>query len=154
RTGGTLKTGAKDMVPDSFSKAATGQDWRSDLDRALADYAGRNWQGREIFLAERFEAARREIARWQAFANEGADLPPLAGAVMTVKACFDVAGWTASCASRVLADRPPGRNSAPLVRRLRQAGATLLAQTNMTEFAYGALGVNTHFGTPRTPLDP
>lgn len=142
------------MVPDSFPKAAAGQDWRSDLDSALADYAGRNWQGREIFLAERFEAARREIAHWQAFANEGADLPPLAGAVMTVKACFDVAGWTASCASRVLADRPPGQSSAPLVRRLRQAGATLLAQTNMTEFAYGALGVNTHFGTPRTPLDP
>jgi len=35
---------------------------------------------------------------------------------------------------------------------LRQAGAVLLAQNNMTEFAYGALGLNAVFGTPLSPL--
>ena len=38
--------------------------------------------------------------------------------------------------------------------RLRRAGAILLGRTNMHEFAYSALGVNPHYGTPRNPIDP
>jgi aspartyl-tRNA(Asn)/glutamyl-tRNA(Gln) amidotransferase subunit A len=79
---------------------------------------------------------------------------PLAGDVLTVKACFDVAGWTTHAGSAVLADAPPASADAPMVAALRAAGATLLAQTNMTEFAYGALGLNSTYGTPTTPLRP
>ena len=38
------------------------------------------------------------------------------------------------------------------MQALRHAGAALLAQNNMTEFAYGALGLNRWHGTPLTPL--
>ena len=79
---------------------------------------------------------------------------PIAGDVLTVKACFDVAGWTTHAGSSVLADAPPAETDAPMVRALRSAGAILLAQTNMTEFAYGALGLNSTYGTPTTPLRP
>ncbi len=79
---------------------------------------------------------------------------PIAGDVLTVKACFDVAGWTTHAGSAVLADAPPAEADAPMVSALRSAGAILLAQTNMTEFAYGALGLNTTYGTPTTPLRP
>ena len=41
-----------------------------------------------------------------------------------------------------------------MVSALRSAGAILFAQTNMTEFAYGALGLNSTYGTPTTPLRP
>ncbi|WP_282757198.1 amidase [Komagataeibacter saccharivorans] len=124
------------------------------LDRALADYAACDWTDQAIFLNERFEAARAELGHWQALSRTSRELPPLAGLTMTVKACFDTAGWVSSCGSRVLQHAKPAMRSAALVHKLRTAGATLLAQTNMTEFAYGALGVNTRFGTPRTPLDP
>lgn len=77
---------------------------------------------------------------------------PIAGEVLTVKACFDVAGWTTHAGSAVLADAPPAEFDAPMVKALRSAGAIVLAQTNMTEFAYGALGLNDTFGTPTTPL--
>jgi aspartyl-tRNA(Asn)/glutamyl-tRNA(Gln) amidotransferase subunit A len=77
---------------------------------------------------------------------------PLAGEVLTVKACFDVAGWTTHAGSAVLAGAPPAVEDAPMVGALRAAGAILLAQTNMTEFAYGALGLNATYGTPTTPL--
>jgi aspartyl-tRNA(Asn)/glutamyl-tRNA(Gln) amidotransferase subunit A len=77
---------------------------------------------------------------------------PIAGDVLTVKACFDVAGWTTHAGSAVLADAPAAEADAPMVRALRSAGAVLLAQTNMTEFAYGALGLNDTYGTPTTPL--
>ncbi|WP_176037869.1 amidase [Brucella tritici] len=124
------------------------------LDLALADYAVRDWNAREIFLNQRFETARTELGCWQSLSESNEELPPLAGLTMTVKACFDTEGWVTSCGSKALQDTAPAITSAALVHRLRLGGATLLAQTNMTEFAYGALGVNTHFGTPRTPLDP
>ena len=79
---------------------------------------------------------------------------PLAGDVLAVKACFDVAGWTTHAGSAVLAAAPPARTDAPMVAALRAAGAILLAQTNMTEFAYGALGLNSTYGTPTSPLRP
>jgi aspartyl-tRNA(Asn)/glutamyl-tRNA(Gln) amidotransferase subunit A len=91
-----------------------------------------------------------------ALAEAGAVDPllPLAGDVLTVKACFDVAGWTTHAGSAVLADAPAAEVDAPMVRALRSAGVILLAQTNMTEFAYGALGLNSTYGTPTTPLRP
>lgn len=76
---------------------------------------------------------------------------PLSATLLAVKACIDVLGWTTTAGSRVLARRPT--NDAPLVSRLRCLGAVLVGQTNMTEFAYSALGLNPHFGTPLTPLD-
>ena len=79
---------------------------------------------------------------------------PLTGQVLTVKACFDVAGWVTHAGSSVLADAAPAHTDAPMVRALRTAGAIVLAQTNMTEFAYGALGLNSTYGTPTTPLRP
>ena len=79
---------------------------------------------------------------------------PLAGEVVVVKACFDVAGWTTHAGSAVLADAAPADVDAPLVANLRSQGAIVLAQTNMTEFAYGALGLNSTYGDPTTPLRP
>jgi aspartyl-tRNA(Asn)/glutamyl-tRNA(Gln) amidotransferase subunit A len=40
-----------------------------------------------------------------------------------------------------------------VVKRLRQAGAVIVAKTNMSEFAFSGVGVNPHFGTPGNPFD-
>src|SRR3954451_5046499 len=79
---------------------------------------------------------------------------PLGGEVLAGKACFDVEGWTTHAGSAVLADAATATADAPMVEQLRSAGAILMAQTNMTEFAYGALGLNSTYGTPTTPLCP
>ena len=79
---------------------------------------------------------------------------PLCGLSVGVKACFDVQGWVTNAGSRVLQDQPPAIADAALVMALKRHGAIVTAQTNMTEFALGALGLNPHFGTPMTPLDP
>ena len=39
------------------------------------------------------------------------------------------------------------------MRRLRAAGAVIVAKTNMTEFAFSGVGANPHFGTPGNPAD-
>src|SRR5207247_4474616 len=41
----------------------------------------------------------------------------------------------------------------PVVRRLRAAGAVIVAKTNMTEFAFSGVGANPHYGTPGNPAD-
>ncbi|WP_027780842.1 MULTISPECIES: amidase family protein [Burkholderia] len=114
---------------------------------AFPDDIGAAW------LARRDAEALAEARAWDASEDRAAADAPLAAAVLTVKACFDCAGWVTHAGSRVLADELPARTDAALVAALRRAGAVLVAQTAMTEFAYGALGVNRAYGTPATPLD-
>lgn len=83
-------------------------------------------------------------------ASEG----PLHGLNLSVKANIDVQGWVSHAGSAAFAQHPAAAQDAPLVQRLRQQGATILAQSNMTEFAYGALGLNGYFGTPMNPRYP
>jgi aspartyl-tRNA(Asn)/glutamyl-tRNA(Gln) amidotransferase subunit A len=42
---------------------------------------------------------------------------------------------------------------ARVVERLRAAGAAIIAKTNMSEFAFTAIGANPHYGTPGNPAD-
>jgi len=118
------------------------------LERASADPAS----AALALVARRDEDALAEARARDALRAIAPDDEPLAGMVLGVKACFDVRGWTTHAGSRVLADAPPARQDAALVYALRRAGAVLLAQNNMTEFAYGALGLNACYGTPLSPL--
>lgn len=77
---------------------------------------------------------------------------PLAGLVGSVKACFDVRGWVTHAGSRALAQCPAATQDAVMVAAMRRLGVAIALQTNMTEFAYGALGTNATYGTPLNPL--
>ncbi len=105
------------------------------------------------FTAVRGEAALAEAARVDAARARGEALGALAGVPFAVKNLFDVAGATTLAGSRVLADAPPARRDATVVARLRAAGAVLLGQLNMDEFAYGFSTENSHYGTTANPHD-
>ena len=77
----------------------------------------------------------------------------LEGLPISVKDLFDVAGTVTRAASIALPDATPAAVDAPVIARLRAAGAILVGKTNMTEFAYSGLGLNPHFGTPLNPFD-
>jgi aspartyl-tRNA(Asn)/glutamyl-tRNA(Gln) amidotransferase subunit A len=51
------------------------------------------------------------------------------------------------------AGAPPAKRDAEAVRRLRAAGAVLVATCNMDEFAYGFATINAAHGTTRNPHD-
>lgn len=103
-------------------------------------------------MRRRDEEALSEAQAWEALAATGTvPQPPIS---LSVKACFDVVGWPTTAASRVLEETAPAGHDAGLVKALRQHGAVVVNQSNMTEFAFGALGINKAFGTPRSPLDP
>jgi aspartyl-tRNA(Asn)/glutamyl-tRNA(Gln) amidotransferase subunit A len=72
---------------------------------------------------------------------------------VSVKNLCDVAGETTLAGSKALDDAPPAKADAPVVARLRAAGAVLVGSTNMSEFAFSGIGANPHYGTPGNPAD-
>lgn len=117
----------------------------------IADPAG---EGARVFLATDPEAALAEAERADALRAEGRAPSPLAGIPVSIKALFDIEGMVTTSGSAILADAPPAKQDAEIVRRLRAAGLVILGHTNMTEFAYSGLGINPHYGTPANPSDP
>jgi aspartyl-tRNA(Asn)/glutamyl-tRNA(Gln) amidotransferase subunit A len=77
----------------------------------------------------------------------------LGGVPVSVKDLCDVAGSVTTAGSKVLAGNPPATRDAPVVARLRAAGAAIVGTNNMTEFAMGGVGINPHYGTPLNPWD-
>jgi len=94
------------------------------------------------------------MARAADAARAAGNVPSLlTGLPVSIKDLFDVAGQVTAAGSRALADQPRATADAAAVARLRAAGAVLLGRTNMSEFAFSGLGLNPHYGTPRTPAD-
>ena len=77
----------------------------------------------------------------------------LSGLPVSIKDLFDVKGQVTTAGSKALAGAAAAVTDAPLVTRLRDAGAVLVGRTNMSEFAFSGLGLNPHYGTPTNPLD-
>ena len=76
----------------------------------------------------------------------------LKGIPYACKDLFDVKGMVTTGGSRVLADNV-AENDADVVTRMNQAGAIFIGKNNLHEFAYGATGENTLYGTTPNPYD-
>ena len=79
------------------------------------------------------DAARAQARVAEAAVSQNKPLGPLHGVPLTVKSCIDVAGWRCPAGSLLRKDYVP-RADAPLVTRLKAAGAILLGNTNTPEF--------------------
>ncbi|MFZ6845198.1 amidase [Undibacterium sp. RuTC16W] len=86
-------------------------------------------------------------------AQKIAPLSPIAGLPVSIKDLLDVAGEPTLAGSTVLRNAQPAKQDAPVVTRLKQAGAAIIGKTNMTEFAYSGVGINPHYGTAPNPAD-
>ncbi|TPJ18463.1 amidase [Mesorhizobium sp. B2-7-2] len=99
------------------------------------------------------EAARAAADASDARRKAGVSLGPLDGRIVSIKDLFDVAGEPTTAGSLIRASAEPAARDAAIVQRLRQAGAVILGKTNMTEFAFTAIGDNPHHGTPGNAAD-
>lgn len=106
-----------------------------------------------VFLQTSFQTAHPVAAAADAAARAGKPLHPLAGLPVSIKDLFDIAGEVTRAASPSREDAAPASADAPVVGRLRAAGAALVGRTNMTEFAFSGVGINPHYGTPVNPAD-
>jgi aspartyl-tRNA(Asn)/glutamyl-tRNA(Gln) amidotransferase subunit A len=126
---------------------------RERTEQALAKIADPKGEGARTCLTVYADAARAAADAADARAKSGISLGVFDGAIVSIKDLFDVAGEPTRAASKILAHAPPAKADAPAVRRLRAAGAVIIAKTNMSEFAFSGVGMNPHYGTPGNPAD-
>ena len=120
---------------------------------ALAKITDAGGQGSRAFIKVYADSALAAAKASDDLRQLGVVASPLAGIPISIKDLFDVQGDVTRAGSKVLAGAPPAAADAPAIARLRAAGAIIVGRTNMTEFAYGAHGMNAHYGTPLNPWD-
>jgi len=84
----------------------------------------------------------------------GSDAPPLCGIPVSVKDLYGVDDMPTYAGSARQLPEDPWSRDGWLVDRLRSAGAVFMGKTHTVEFAYGGVGINPHWGSPRNPWDP
>ena len=104
------------------------------------------------FITVTADEARASARRAADEITRGEYLGPLHGIPVALKDLFATAGVRTTAGSKIMADNVPDADSDPTAR-LRVAGAVLLGKLNQHEFAYGATGVNPHYGACRNPWD-
>jgi aspartyl-tRNA(Asn)/glutamyl-tRNA(Gln) amidotransferase subunit A len=104
------------------------------------------------FITVHETSARAAAARLDAELRAGHDRGPLHGIPISLKDLIDEAGVLNTAGSQVLDDRIPTAD-APLVARLREAGAIIIGRTNLHEFALGTTSDDSGFGPVHNPYD-
>ena len=117
--------------------------------RADAVDAGRN--GLNLILSEDREGALKTAGKLAAHPRER--VGPLHGVPIVVKDNITTTTMTTSCGSRIL-EGYVSPYDATAIRRLCDAGAIIIAKSNMDEFAMGSSTENSAFGPARNPLAP
>jgi len=106
----------------------------------------------KAFVRRFDDSAHATAGALQALQQAGAPIGCLAGAPVSVKDLYDVAGFPTTAASAAMHDAPAAAVDSPAVARVRQAAGVLVGHTNMSEFAFSGVGINPHFGTPANPV--
>jgi len=141
-------------IAELAADLATGRNSsRALTEQALGRIADPKGEGARAFLRVDREAALEAADASDRLRKHSVVRSPLEGLPVSVKDLFDVAGQVTTAGSVALKDAPPAAADAPVVARLRAAGAVILGRTNMTEFAFSGLGINPHYGTPGNPFD-
>jgi aspartyl-tRNA(Asn)/glutamyl-tRNA(Gln) amidotransferase subunit A len=120
---------------------------------ALARIDDPGGEGARAFVAIHREQALTEARAADARRKANARCSSIDGLPISIKDLFDEAGVVTRAGSIVLKSAPAATADAPVIARLRAAGAVIVGRTNMTEFAYGANGMNAHYGTPLNAWD-
>src|SRR5882757_9938923 len=139
----TLATLAADL--DSGHTSA-----RTLVDACLARIADTSGEGIRTFVHVDAEAAIEAAEAMDRLREVKAAPSPFAGIPVSIKDLFDIKGQVTRAGSRALEDSAPAEVDAPVVARLRRAGFIVIGRTNMTEFAFSGIGINPHYGTPKS----
>jgi len=129
-------TTSRELVEEAFAR--------------IVDPAG---EGSRAFMKLYADSARGEADFADRQRKVGVRRSPVDGLPVSVKDLFDVAGDVTRAGAKIFDKNPPAGADAPAVARLRAAGAILIGRNNMVEFAFGGVGLNPHYGTPKNPYD-
>ena len=124
---------------------------RALVEACLAKIEEAGGEGPRTFIHVDAEGARAAADAMDALRKANAAPSRYAGIPISIKDLFDIKGQVSRAGSRALMDAPPAEADAIVVARLRRAGFVLIGRSNMVEFAYSGLGLNPHYGTPKSP---
>lgn len=105
-----------------------------------------------VTLDEPGVLAAADAADRRTAAADPAELGPLHGLPATIKDAIEVAGMRSTGGSEALRDHIPDRD-APVVARLRRAGALIAGKTNVPEWSGDVQTYNPLFGATNNPWD-
>jgi aspartyl-tRNA(Asn)/glutamyl-tRNA(Gln) amidotransferase subunit A len=123
---------------------------RKLVEECLARISDPTGEGARAFIHVDKDAAITAADAMDHLRRANAAPSPFAGIPVSIKDLFDIKGQVTRAGSRALEDSAPAEADAPVVARLRQAGFVVIGRNNMTEFAYSGIGINPHYGTPRS----
>jgi len=106
-------------VANLAADLAAGRTTSALVEAAVARIAHPAGEGKRVFL----EAARAAAEAQDQLRAAGYVASPLAGLPVSIKDLFDVAGEVTLAGSKALDDTPPAKADAPIVARLKAAGA-------------------------------
>jgi Asp-tRNA(Asn)/Glu-tRNA(Gln) amidotransferase A subunit family amidase len=115
--------------------------------------------GMNVYLAPDAKRAMREAedlpSRFGGSAGAEREKPLLYGLPISLKDCFDLAGFSTSCGSRFYAEQSGiVSTDSAVATRLRAQGARIVGKTNLHQLAYGITGENPEYGDCLQPRDP
>ena len=123
---------------------------RKIVDGCLERIADTSGEGARAFIHVDAEAAIEAAEAMDRLREIKAAPSRYAGIPVSIKDLFDIRGQVTRAGSRALEDSAPAEADATVVARLRRAGFVVIGRTNMTEFAYSGIGINPHYGTPKS----
>ncbi len=123
---------------------------RKVVDGCLERIADVSGEGARAFIHVDAEAAIEAAEAMDRLREIKAAPSRYAGIPVSIKDLFDIRGQVTRAGSRALEDSAPAEADAAVVARLRRAGFVVIGRTNMTEFAYSGIGINPHYGTPKS----
>ena len=121
------------------------------LDAALAHIEATD-PALNAFITISEDRARQEAAAAEALLQGGGPLPPLLGVPYTVKDLVDTAGVRTTYASALMEHNVPARD-APVVARMKAAGAVLVGKVSTPEFGHKPMNESPLFGRTLNPWD-
>jgi len=126
---------------------------RQLVEEALARVNDPIGEGPRAFVKVDADGARAAADFYDGLRKRNRSPSALAGIPFSVKDLFDLSGEVTTAGSIVLRDAPAAARDAAAIASLKSAGLVVLGRTNMTEFAYSGVGLNPHYGTPRSVFD-
>lgn len=125
--------------------------YRKKTEEALERIANFD-QGLNAIIITTPDEAREAAAASDAALAEGSSRGLLDGLVVTVKDNIDMSGHAATAGAKFLADTL-SPSDAPVVERLKRAGAIIVGKANLAELAFGSRSYSAVGGQCRNPWD-
>ena len=104
------------------------------------------------FITILADSALKAAANSEKRFRAGNALGPLDGIPVAIKDIIYIEGVRCTAGSKILANNLANYD-APVVKKLKEAGAVIVGTTNLHEFAAGVTSENPHYGPVRNPWD-